>query len=284
VEIERAQAWGVQLRAAAAFVEVVRVAGARALPVLPVKGLLTARQLYADPAQRPMVDIDLRVRPRDLEPLCDAGAAAGWTLLERSRVYDEATFEVRGQRVEIEAHIGPPGFCRLEVDAMVARATSRVEPFGVPHLQPEVHDHALVLVINVFKDKLVNASELAWTDVARIAGAPDFSFTRLAERAREGGVAAVAWIVAGWMIDVRGETRWAALRDALGPFVPRPLYRVAFVSLVRRAAPSSLPLRALARVASDFPSMQARTLSTTAAWALELLLTNRAFAVTRVNQ
>ena len=36
--------------------------------VLPVKGILTAYLFYRDPGLRPIQDIDLRVRPRDLGP------------------------------------------------------------------------------------------------------------------------------------------------------------------------------------------------------------------------
>src|SRR5580693_4401126 len=47
------------LRATLALLERERIA------TLAVKGVVLARSLYADMAERPMVDIDLRVRPRD---------------------------------------------------------------------------------------------------------------------------------------------------------------------------------------------------------------------------
>jgi hypothetical protein len=269
--------WAASEWKAAAFLEVVRVASSRGIPVLPVKGVLTARLLYEDPAQRPMVDVDVRVRARELEALCVAGLAAGWKPLERSHAYRSATFELNdGERVELEAHIGPPGFCRITASDMIARAREHVAPFGAPHLQPDLHDHALLLVVNVFKDQIVEASPHALTDLERIARLPGFSFAILAARAAQGGVAGLAWVVAQWMEAERHAPEWSALRAALGDRAPRPRFAATFRALARKgghggaAGKASLPLRLLARFASDTLAMRAHALARTAAWMLEM--------------
>jgi hypothetical protein len=47
--------------------EILDAAGAAAVPMLPLKGALLAHTIYEDPGLRPMRDVDLLVRPRDLE-------------------------------------------------------------------------------------------------------------------------------------------------------------------------------------------------------------------------
>jgi hypothetical protein len=266
----------------AAFIDVTRIAATHGIPVVPVKGVLTSRILYADPSSRPMVDVDVRVRARDLDRLCAAGEQRGWRLLERSRAYCNAAFEVEGERVELESHLGPPGFCCITADDLVARATEHVEPFGVPHLQPEVHDHALLMLVNVFKDQLVEASHHALLDLVRIAKLPGFSFPMLAERARQGGVATLAWLVAEWMEREKGQPRWAELRAALGERPPRPRYAAAFRFLATPGREASLPLRLLVRAAPDTLGMQARALARTGAWMLETLRADPNLALSRI--
>ena len=67
------------------------------------------------------------------------------------------TFETIVDRVlvEVETSVGPPGLCGLAVDTMIAHATRGAEG----HLEPELHEHALLLAVNVFKDKLAGLAK-----------------------------------------------------------------------------------------------------------------------------
>ncbi len=154
---------------------------------LPVKGVLTARLLYTDPGQRPIQDVDLRVRPADLSRVLALGHRAGWRLVSRSRAYGTLGFDVLGFLVEFESHVGPPGLCALPVDAMLRRATEQSSAWGLPHLQPELHDHAVLLCVNVFKDKLVDALPWAVRDLEYVARFPGFQPERLAALPRRAG-------------------------------------------------------------------------------------------------
>jgi hypothetical protein len=280
--VEGIHRWAASESKRAAFAEVAVVAAAIGAPLLPVKGVLTAHLYYEEPADREMVDVDIRVRPRDLARLCQAGEARGWVLRERSHAYACAAFEVLGERVELEAHVGPPAFCKLSVEAMIERATTHEEPFGVPHLQPELHDHALLLIVNAFKDQIVNASSGGLTDLARMATRPEFSFDLLAARAHEAGITVVTWLVGEWMIEKRDEPRWRALLDALGGKPARPLYAALFHALARRHRPPSLALRLLVRAAADTPWMRAHALAVTLGWWGETLLSSPRLAIQRV--
>ena len=57
-------------------------AGVRAVAV---KGIVLAQTLYADVADRPIQDVDLRILPEDLARAVRAGRARGWELDYSSR-------------------------------------------------------------------------------------------------------------------------------------------------------------------------------------------------------
>ena len=240
--------------------DVLAACGRAAVDVLPVKGIVTAYTLYPDPGLRPILDVDLRVRPGDLGRTARMAEQAGWRLLGRSIAYRTLSFDVRGFLVEFEAHVGPPGLCDLTVDAMMARAMLCAGPFGTPYRQPEIHDHALLLCVNAFKDKLIEARPAAVLDLEIIAEAPGFSDERFVDLARASSAATLVWLVACWLADSRGSARWAALRDRVGPHAPRASYAVLFQRAIRTRSPSRALLRVLARAGSDRPAARIRAM------------------------
>lgn len=240
------------------FSEFAEVAGRRGLPFLPVKGVVTARWLYDDVADRPLSDVDIRVRPSDLDAFEAAGREAGWVLVRRSDAYASLVFALGGMSVDIESSVGPPGLSGLAVDAMLSRSTRTRALFGFEHALPEIHDHALLLVVNAFKDKIVHAGPGALTDLARIVARRDFdpgTFVDLAERTSN---VTEAFLVASWMSEKRGYDHWRRLRDVLEPKLKRPVY----VALVRRLIDADDPfpgaLRVLARWGADDFRLRAR--------------------------
>ncbi|MBX3190008.1 MAG: nucleotidyltransferase family protein [Labilithrix sp.] len=236
-----------------------QTAGARALgalvaalgvrEVLPVKGIVTARTLYADPAERTVADVDVRVSGRAaLERVLAFARDRDHRVWGGSRAYDNVVVDVGGVDVDVECHVGPPGLCGLRVAEMLARSTVRDDVFGFPCAIPEPHDHALLMVVNAFKDKLVNAAPASVEDLHRMAAAPGFEPERLAAIAREARSVAITWIVADWLSS-ESET-WRDVRNALGARPPRRAYVHLYRWLVDRA-PTSLAARVLARAASD---------------------------------
>jgi hypothetical protein len=254
---------------------------ARALPrfeaagvdVLPVKGIVTAGLLYDDVSERPITDIDLRIRPRDLERALEVGKRAGWTLLRYSRPYLNVVFRTDGLSLDVEASIGPPGLCAIDVGDMITRARRVESPYGYRYLEPELHDHAVVLCVNAFKDKLSRCAPWAVSDVERIARLPAFDPDRFIEAARRGAALSMAWIVADWMAEERGVAAWRTVRDRIGA-APRAVYARLYRALQRRDD-NSLPLRLLTRAASDAPWLAARAIATAALWELDTRLADR---------
>ena len=59
--------WFDHQRAARALQALLEVTEPEGIPLLPVKGALLARTLYADVTERPITDLDLRVRRADLQ-------------------------------------------------------------------------------------------------------------------------------------------------------------------------------------------------------------------------
>ena len=229
------------------------------IDVLPVKGILTGALFYADPGERPIQDIDLRVRPADLEQVRRAARSAGWRLVSESRAFQTISFDILGFLVEFESHVGPPGLCALKIDDMIRGALLSTAPLGMPHLQPEIHDHALLLCVNAFKDKLVDAMPGAMRDLELIPDQPGFEDARFASLARDTGATTVVGVVAEWLISVRKSPSWSRLRAALGPS-RRPIYEALFSLGARSAHVPRAALRVLARAGADRRREQLRAL------------------------
>jgi hypothetical protein len=246
--------------------------------VLPVKGILTARLLYADPGQRPIQDVDLRVRPRDLSRVHDIAKRSGWRLVHRSRAYGTLSFDVLGFLVEFESHVGPPGLCALSVEDMLGRATLQAGALKVAHLEPELHDHALVLCVNAFKDKLVDTPAGAVRDLELLPGCEGFSPDRLAALARHVGAATILWIVARWLSRARGAAAWDLIRGALGRAAPRRVYTTVFERSLRASPPRLGWLRLLARGGADRRGQRLRAIGTMALRAVEDAIAGPPFA------
>ena len=267
---ERARVWSTHEKARSVLRVVLQELERARVPVLPVKGVLTGRLLYADPSERPIQDIDLRVRPEDLPRVRRAGERAGWQVKEASRAYDHLSFAVDGFLVELEGHIGPRGLSSLPVSELLERARICEVPFGFTHLQPELHDHVLVMVVNVFKDKMFEALEGALRDLELFAALPEFDPQRLAALARGSDLATLTTIAATWMMEERHDARWGNVVRALGR-PPRPVYAMLMRSVLRRNPHRRVGLatRMLTRAASDSRLRQIHATLLMACWFVE---------------
>ncbi len=249
----QARSWARQEQGARALEKLTSFCEEEGIPVLPVKGILTARLFYEDPSERWIQDVDVRVRPEDLGRLRARARERGIRELAWSPSYCNLVLELEGLMVEVECHVGPPALCGLSVREMLGRATESTEHLPFRHLEPELHDHGLLLCINAFKDKLAGALEGAVSDLARLPGQPGFDPDRLARLARDAEVATILAVTSRWMSDVVGATGWTDVERALGT-VPRPHYARLFQRLAARSGAASSPpllLRVVARDAAD---------------------------------
>ena len=254
-------AWFSHQAAARALQTFLASAEPAGVAVLPVKGVILARTLYADVGERPIADVDLRVRPRDLRRLERLCRARGWAIGRGSKQWGTFEIDIGPTLIEFETSIGPPGVCGVSVDAMIARASRTSAGLGFPHLEPELHDHALVVCVTVFKDKIHDTVPWALGDLVRFAAQPAFDPPRMAELARAAQLRAAVWLVADWAASAGGSAGWREVRDHLGRTPPRPLYARAYRALAIRPRSSRLILPLLARAASDRPAARARALA-----------------------
>jgi len=262
--------WALQLkhlRAAQTFIE---ACDAERIAVLPVKGIVSGRTLYDDPADRPLTDVDMRVLPRDIARIAKLARRRGWPIAQRMRTYANMIVSVDGADVDVESHVGPRGMCSLRVATLLARA-GRSHALGFECTWPDFTDHAVVLIVNAFKDKLVGAFEWAIRDLERIPRQEAYDPALLARRLRASGVGTIGWIVADWMVRVRNVAAWSLVRDAIGIEAPRPRYARRFSSTIERDA-HTLAARVLGRMGSDAPSNRASALVWMALWRAEVVL------------
>jgi hypothetical protein len=235
-----------------AFERVVAELHAASIPVLAVKGIALADTLYTR-GERFMVDVDLRVVPEDLARAEDVARTRGWRVHHRSKQW--GTFEIDlgrdGPLVEVESTIGAPGVCNIDVRTMIERGVARARG-NLRWVEPEIHDHALLLCINVFKDKLVHARPWSREDLIRLAEQPSFSPEMLVARANEARLRELVAVVSAWLPD---GARWADVHALLDGGPRRRAYGRLFLAL-GRWRPDSRLLALIARAASDDPRMR----------------------------
>lgn len=250
--------WVRQMAAVPVLGELVAEVGVRR--ILPVKGIVTARVLYRDTAERTIRDVDVRVEDEaTLDALIAFARARGYGVRDHSSSYRTAVLEMHGVDVDVECTVGAPGLCGLTVTKMLERAEIRDDVFGFPCAIPELHDHALVLAVNVFKDKVTLSQPWQLDDVVRIADEPAFDAARFVEVARDARSLAIICVIADLLAPQ--SDGWRAVRDATRPRRPRRGY-VGALKWLFANAPESKATRILARVASDDRAMRLEAIAT----------------------
>jgi hypothetical protein len=242
--------WVRHVEALAALRVALRALDGAGIPALAVKGVVLAHQLYDDVSKRPISDIDLRVRPRDfvdtVRTLQGCGLRADFT----SKQLGAIGFPMSGILLEIECTIGPPGLCGMSVEEAMDRGVERTLPGGVRVLEPDPVDHAVLLVVNAFKDKLVECPQWSRDDLQRLVRHPLFDRSVFLARVRKARIDTITWIVGDWLARDYGSESWAGLRDALDrETINQPYIRL--MTGLFRGCPHSLATRLMARVGSD---------------------------------
>jgi hypothetical protein len=225
--------------------EVFSAMAAEGIAALLVKGAATAHLLYEDATERSISDIDVRIRKKDFRRAVRLAQARGWHAEMAVPALWEAMLTVEGCNVDLECTVGPPGLCALTIEDLLDSAERHTEPFGVLHRQPEIHDHALILVLNAFKDGL---RPMPWAreDLVRIVRHERFEGQRLIARARRGRVVSALWIVANWLAEDHGVPEWGTIRESIGPSAPSKRVRTVYREVQKLGWPSKAGLLASA--------------------------------------
>ena len=251
-----------QLRISKALKILAPALEAEGIPWLVVKGAALAHILYADPAERPLADLDVRIRPVDYARTKRALAQAGATLLGEAPSYGNLVADVEGQMVDVETMLSAPRVTRLSVDDFLLRSRELTVWGGVRVRVPSTVDHALLLAANLVKDKLTLAASWSYRDTRVIADQPDFDAAVFVARAFEARMPTIARIVAkNFAAESPG---WAAVHERLGRG-PRPRTIRAY-SWLAEGHPGSMAARIMARIVTDDPGDRARALAIAGYW------------------
>ena len=248
-------AWVAQMAAARALRAIIDVASKAAVELVAVKGAVTSFLLYDDVSERPLGDVDVRIRPTDRVVLRNAALTKGFQVLEDGGPYDKLTLAFGDIAVDVECHVGAPYMTAMTVDDLLRAAVTVRHPQGFAVRVPDTAHHAFVLAVNCFKDKLADVTPWAREDTKRIVLVSDFSVERLVKVAREARAHTLLYLVAEHFAG-RGpldpsSVVWKEVCGTLEKGTRRG-YVAAYHTLEPRARAGAL-FRALTRVASDWP-------------------------------
>jgi hypothetical protein len=257
---ERVTAWTQQMRHRQALRTVLARFRAAQIAALPVKGITSAHTLYPDIADRLLTDIDLVIRPEDFDRIVGLAANEGWRIHQRMRAYRNIVFVVDGVCVDAQGFVAAPWLSRLSAEAMLARAQPS-EALGFSHLIPDFDDHAVLLLLNLYKDKMIHAFTWSIRDVELLPRSVNFDAQRLVQRLEDVGASTIGWIVADWMLRERGAAEWGKVRNAIGLRAPRVTYASSLRWLVGIQPRGALALRLLSRMGADRPVDRVRAMT-----------------------
>lgn len=149
--------------AAARLTEVVAALTEARIDVILLKGIAYASDLYADPGERPMADIDLLVRPGQRTAAERIMQALGYTPAAASRFHHAAMY-TRGNHEVFDIHsaIVSPWRSRIDLDAVWQRAR-KVD--GATRLDPV--DEALFHFVGMARGAMLEPLIL-YIDAARL--------------------------------------------------------------------------------------------------------------------
>jgi hypothetical protein len=209
------------------------LAGAN-IPVILLKGASYAGWLYADPAERPMTDVDLMVSPAQHElaarVLAGLGYAPGGPAHQRSPRQHALT--LRRPHAAVDLHRGPVQLGRIAIDDRLwerARASTWIP--GALHLDPV--DETLFHFAFMARQDLIGPAILH-VDAGRLLRSLDgAAWQRLLERASHWRFRRVLETLVGWTEHLIGwrdrpPTWWLPKKDeALGDAPPSRLRQLA---------------------------------------------------------
>jgi hypothetical protein len=263
--------WLIQVRAQRAAATALTLLAREGIDALPVKGIVTSRTLYADVAERVLTDVDLKVRPEDFRRLVRLVRREGLPVRQLMWTYGNVVFELDGVMIDVETHPSAPFTCALTVDQMIRRATPS-DVLGVPHLVPDWYDHAIVLLLNVFKDKMVHAFRWAVQDLELLPTCPEFDESKLVARLSTVRAASAAAVASSWLAVERNSAAWSSVATALLRAGARPRFVERQLWILRRLPHDALLVRLHSRASADSVLLRTQALATSLAWTAEVQL------------
>jgi hypothetical protein len=211
------------------LVAVVEAFAARGVPVLVVKGPVHAEQLYANPYWRPMVDLDLVVRPEHWDAALEALSALGFAE-ERSR-WARLTERLTGQ-VAMLKPLGP-FVAAVELHRDLAILSERLALRGAVDMGRAWEEAVEVPVGGIAVTTLAPEAALAYAsthwaqhhfynsvwllDIALMATRPGLDWQKLVDDAQSDGTGHFVWTALSLAASLYGAPVPRAVLAALRP-------------------------------------------------------------------
>lgn len=170
--------------------DVANVLGAQGVDVMPLKGVVLHRLVYADALDRPLKDVDVAVRSRDFDAARDALGRAGYSVVrEEPGAYEVA---LRSERfplsVDLHRYFAAARRFRLTPDAMFARGRRDETLFGFSVILPDDYDLYAHLLAHAVLDFVAGVGWHRPDDLALLARVRDLSPEECARRLDEHGL------------------------------------------------------------------------------------------------
>ncbi len=165
---------------------------ARGIAVMPIKGVLLQHWLYADPADRPMTDVDLLVQPEELAVARGVLEAAGYREHQRSSA-GALVFETPWTlAVDLHPHLFEPTRYRMPTDEVMRRGRTDSTFFGVEVRLPSKLDVYAHLIGKFGSDHLDATADSRLDEIARMGRLVDARPSLVAAHLRDCGMRRVA--------------------------------------------------------------------------------------------
>ena len=201
--------------ATSALREVIDLGASLDVIVVPVKGVVLARWIYDDVAQRPYRDLDVLVPRAGLPRLIEAVRKKGWAIRHVSIEMGELEFEFDRLVVEVHAEFGRRDMTRVSTEEVIGRAHSDRETFPFEVMRIDDIDHFLLLVANVTKKSYTYSNAHHPADLERLLERLEGRWSALVARARDAGFATGLQSVVTWMADEVGSELFERFRRLL---------------------------------------------------------------------
>lgn len=167
--------------------EVVAALTADGIPVILLKGISYARLVYADPAERPMSDVDLLVPPDMHEAAARVLRRLGYWVAgshrQRSPLHHAVAFKRKGASIDLHRSMVQPLRSRIDLAGLWRRAVPATETDGKA-LRLDPVDEAVIHLGHIARHELL-VPAINYVDAARlmrrVPRAPDVVLARARE-------------------------------------------------------------------------------------------------------
>jgi hypothetical protein len=206
---------------------------------MPVKGALLQHWLYDDPTERPLTDVDLLVRPDDLDRAIERLESVGYRRVAESGFGPVVLQTPLGLALDLHPSLFDRARYRLPTHELFARSSEDTTLFGASVRLPSPLDAYAHLIGKAGSDHLNAHATARLDEIARMTGRIDAAPETVARHLVHCGMRRVSRYVLPLVHQASGDSFADQVHDCL-PFDPigRGIARVANPVLVRASAHS----------------------------------------------